>query len=69
MNEFNRILVDTQDKHPLRFYCPPSGVAVGQMQLIIVKYLRDRPAELHKPFILLAINALKEQFPCSTKPN
>jgi len=43
---------------------PPKGVTVGQNLKVITRYLEDHPAELHQPFILLAVRALNESFPC-----
>jgi hypothetical protein len=47
-----------------RLYCAPDSVTCGQMQAVIIKYLRDNPAQLHSPFHILALTALGLAFPC-----
>jgi hypothetical protein len=61
-NEMLNLFEHTQ-KNQLR-YCPPAGVTVGQMRAIAVKHLRDNPASLHLPFVMLATEAFIQAFPC-----
>jgi|SRR5271157_316949 len=44
--------------------CPPKGATYGQDYLIVVKYIRNHPEELHKETNILALEALREAFPC-----
>lgn len=46
-------------------WCPPDGVTVGQMNLIVMKGLRERPADLHRPFVGLVMQILNDTFPCA----
>ncbi|MDO6825611.1 Rap1a/Tai family immunity protein [Marinobacter sp. 1_MG-2023] len=45
-------------------FCIPQEVAFGQKVRVLVKYLRDNPATLHEPQVLLVIKAFRESFPC-----
>jgi hypothetical protein len=47
--------------------CVPKGTTRGQWQSVVVKYLRDHPAQLHKEFIALAAVALLDAWPCGQK--
>lgn len=40
--------------------CIPKGVTVGQLQKVVVKYLRQHPEELHYPGAALVITAINE---------
>jgi hypothetical protein len=44
--------------------CVPKGTTRGQWQSVVVKYLRDHPAQLHNEFVTLAVVALRETWPC-----
>jgi hypothetical protein len=44
--------------------CVPVDVTLQQMNLVVVKYLDERPAQLHLPFILLASDAFQAAWPC-----
>lgn len=46
------------------FCLPGNGLQNGQAARIVVKYLRERPGDLHKHEFLLALGAFKEAFPC-----
>jgi hypothetical protein len=47
-----------------RFICPEKGLTMGQAREVVVSYLRDNPEELHRPFALLAHQALQAALPC-----
>jgi Rap1a immunity proteins len=49
---------------PARYFCFPHGVTPDQAVRVIVKWLGDHPARLHEDAIKLALDALKENFPC-----
>ena len=44
--------------------CVPTQVPVVQEMDVVLKYLDVHPETRHKPFRLLALEALKEAFPC-----
>lgn len=44
-------------------YCIPDGVTVGQLRDIVLKYLKERPEELHLEPSGLALNAWITAFP------
>jgi hypothetical protein len=49
-------------------YCPPKdGISVDQGRLIVEKYFRDHPEELHEQAGDIVFRALVLAFPC-TKP-
>jgi Rap1a immunity proteins len=47
-----------------RRYCNPDGPTFAQLRAIVVKYLKDNPSKLHRPFIELVLEALHNAFPC-----
>ena len=53
----------------LSLFCAPKTVTTGQMQAVVTKYLRDNPAELHEPFVVLIVRASQKAFPCPRKSN
>lgn len=44
--------------------CPPSGVKLGQLFLMVAKYLREHPSEWHYDASSLVTKALTSSFPC-----
>jgi hypothetical protein len=49
------------DEKPL--YCVPSGVTVGQLIKVFLKYASDHPESLHEPRDFIIRMALGEAFP------
>lgn len=47
-------------------YCPPDGVTPAQTMAVVMKYLRDNPAEWHLPMpaARYVVSALETAFPC-----
>jgi Ssp1 endopeptidase immunity protein Rap1a len=45
--------------------CSPPRVTVMQEVGIVAKYIDDHPDTRHKPFRFLALQALKEAYPCA----
>lgn len=43
---------------------PPAQATMDQIRRVIVKWLNDHPAELHKPSSILFAQALQETWPC-----
>jgi hypothetical protein len=50
--------------------CPPEGTRItfAQMILVVAKYLKTHPEQLHQNFHMLAVLALHEAWPCTTTP-
>jgi hypothetical protein len=44
--------------------CAPKSVTLGQVRDVIVKYLRENPAERNLPASLLALRAVQAAWPC-----
>lgn len=44
---------------------PPDGIELEQAQLVLVKWLREHPNDLHHTARILTISALTQAFPCS----
>jgi hypothetical protein len=44
--------------------CIPKGVSVGQVNSVVVRYLRAHPERQHEDFFLLAVNATAAAWPC-----
>ena len=54
----------TGDLPPQLRSCPPRGSTQGQSQRVVVAYLERNPGRLHLDFEDLAIDALREAWPC-----
>ncbi len=52
-----------------RVACPPREVITGQLVRVVVKYLKDHPADLHGNGGLLTLTAFREAFPCKEGEN
>lgn len=51
--------------HHQDFGCPPrQGIETGQAARIVLKFLQDHPEKLHQPDSLIAIEAIRDAFPC-----
>lgn len=44
--------------------CVPPGPTLGQLQKVLLKYLKGRPENLHLAAGSMVLNALTEAFPC-----
>lgn len=47
--------------------CMPKNAAIGQSVRVVVSYLKNNPAKLHKKSSLLIMYALLDAFPCKKK--
>jgi hypothetical protein len=52
---------------PTKHLCLPDGVTPNQAVRVIVKWLEDHPARLHETAVILALDALRDGFPCPQK--
>ena len=48
----------------MRYICPVKDLTIGESREVVIRFLREKPAELHRPFVLLAHLALSAAFPC-----
>jgi hypothetical protein len=46
--------------------CLPEGSNLGQLTAVVLQYLRQNPAQLHRPSQVLIREALQRPFPCSS---
>ena len=44
--------------------CIPDAVSVGQVNSVVVRYLRDHPERQHENFFILAVTASAAAWPC-----
>ena len=44
--------------------CPPTQVTTGQELRVIIAYIEARPQRMHENFRILAIEAMREAWPC-----
>jgi hypothetical protein len=49
-----------QDGH----FCVPMGVTLRQAMRVVVAYIEARPARMHEDFRKLALEGLREAWPC-----
>jgi hypothetical protein len=47
-----------------RYICPTDDLTIGQSREVVIRSLREKPEDLHRPFVLLAHLALSAAFPC-----
>jgi len=45
--------------------CMPENVPTGQITLVVIQYMKDHPGELTAHSALLAISAIKNEWPCN----
>lgn len=45
-------------------FCPPAGVTTGQQMRVVIAFIEARPQRLHEDFRLLAVEALRQAWPC-----
>ena len=64
VNELHKLL---RLHKKVELYCPIGDVTVADIRAIAMKYMQQRPDELHKAFVVLLLEALREAFPCSGK--
>jgi hypothetical protein len=50
-----------------QYICREKEMTIGQSREVVIKFLRERPQDLHRPFALLAHRALEAAFPCAAK--
>jgi len=46
------------------YFCPPPGSIQGQGYDVVKKYLEDHPENRHESAAVLAMDALRQSFPC-----
>jgi hypothetical protein len=45
-------------------FCRPDEAPIGQGMRVVVAYIEQRPARMHEPFEVLALDALQQAWPC-----
>ena len=58
------LLAFSNNLGPNAKFCPPDGATIDQTTKVVIKYIDERPEQLHQPFVLLAIDALRKAWPC-----
>ena len=48
----------------MRYICPVTDLTIGEFREVVIRFLREKPEDLHRPFVLLAHLALSAAFPC-----
>jgi hypothetical protein len=56
------------NKEPPKPFCIPEGAENGQMIRIVLRYIRNHPEEAHEHTPFLITEALRETWPCRSKP-
>ena len=46
--------------------CPPSDATLKQTVQVVIKYINERPERMNESFKKLAIEAIREPWPCGT---
>lgn len=54
-------------KNSDKYFCLPKGIIINQGAKIVVKYLNEHPAFLHKGDVALVISAFADAFPCDNQ--
>jgi len=60
------IIMADADRRPLFNVCAPASSTRTQLTAIFVKYADDHPAKLHEDFLDIALEALRDAFPCKS---
>tara|TARA_R110002167_G_scaffold33829_4_gene108318 strand:- start:1288 stop:1647 length:360 start_codon:yes stop_codon:yes gene_type:complete len=47
-----------------RLFCPPDGGSARQAMLVFKQYMDKHPEQLHLPASIIAMQSLKDAFPC-----
>lgn len=55
----------TPGKSERMLYCAPSTATIRQTIMVVVKFLKEHPEQLHRPDMILMIEALNQAFPCN----
>jgi hypothetical protein len=65
--EFTVQMLEAQQKvKVMRHSCVPPNATTSQMVRVVVKYLRDNPDRLNLPSAILATDAIRSAFPCTS---
>ena len=48
-------------------FCRPSGVEKGQIIRVVLKHIRDNPADAHHSTASLILSALRKAYPCQSQ--
>jgi hypothetical protein len=54
----------TSSTRPVLCIDPPGGVTTGQYVRVVVAYIDARPVRMHERFELLALEAIRDAWPC-----
>jgi Rap1a immunity proteins len=49
---------------PDRRWCSPNDVSYEQMIRVVLAYIERRPQRMHEDFLVLAIEAMRQAWPC-----
>ena len=50
-----------------QYICREKEMTIGRSRKVVIKFLRERPQDLHQPFALLAHRAVETAFPCESQ--
>jgi Rap1a immunity proteins len=60
--------VDWADIHGAKVWCLPDDLATGQTELIVKKFIREHPEDLHEPATVIVGRALYLAYACRGTP-
>lgn len=49
---------------PAARFCPPAGIRMSQVSQVVVRYFESVPHRQTEPYIPLALEALRREWPC-----
>jgi hypothetical protein len=49
--------------------CVPKGAAESQGRSVLLRYISARPQRIHEPFLSLASEAIRDEWPCKQPPD
>lgn len=62
-SDLNDLMDVIENRHT---FCLPDHVTLGQAKDVVLRYLREHPADRHLPGAALVIGAMRSAFPCGS---
>jgi hypothetical protein len=60
----SELLLTDRERDRSRFFCVPPSVTLGQLTDVLLKYVRENPAERHETAVSLFFKAIWTAWPC-----
>ena len=51
----------------IELYCAPESTTVAELRELVMDFMKRNPSQLHRAFVVLILEALREHFPCGSR--